>query len=127
MTRDDRIYDLIRILRDGRLHTAAELAATLGVSTRTIWRDMAVMAASGLPVEGARGLGYVLRAPVVLPPLILTQEELEALVAGLRHVAAGGGPGGRAARMVLAKVATVLPQAATAPPGGRAGENRGDG
>lgn len=117
MKRDDRLYDLIRILRDGQLHTARELARTLGVSTRTIWRDMGTMAASGLPVEGERGLGYILRAPVVLPPLILTQEELDALVAGLRHVGAEAGPQGRAARAVLAKVATVLPQAGDpAPP-----------
>ena len=44
MKRDDRIYDLIQILRDGRLHTAAELARSVGVSTRTIWRDMEMMA-----------------------------------------------------------------------------------
>jgi predicted DNA-binding transcriptional regulator YafY len=111
MKRDDRLYDLIRILRDGKLHTARELAAALGVSTRTIWRDMGTMAASGLPVEGERGLGYILRAPVVLPPLILTAEELEALVAGLTLIGAEGGPQGRAARAVLTKVSTVLPQA----------------
>ncbi|MFN3642180.1 MAG: helix-turn-helix transcriptional regulator [Gemmobacter sp.] len=116
MKRDDRLYDLIRILRDGRLHTAAELAATLGVSTRTIWRDMGTMAASGLPVEGERGLGYILRAPVVLPPMILTQEELDVLVAGLRQVAREDGPAGRAARSLLAKIGTVLPQAGM-PPG----------
>lgn len=111
MKRDDRIYDLIRILRDGRLHTAAELAAALGVSTRTIWRDMAVMAASGLPVEGERGLGYILRAPVVLPPLILAQEELDALIWALRQAEAQPGPLGRGARGLLARLGTVLPQA----------------
>lgn len=111
MKRDDRMVDVIRILRDGRLHTAAELADSVGVSVRTIWRDMAVMAASGLPVEGERGLGYILRAPLMLPPLMLTQEELEALVAGLRHQAGADGPRGRAARSLLTKVATLLPQA----------------
>jgi non-ribosomal peptide synthetase component F len=45
--------DLIQIMRDGRLHTAAELAANVGVSVRTIWRDMAMMARTGLPVEGS--------------------------------------------------------------------------
>jgi predicted DNA-binding transcriptional regulator YafY len=110
MTRDERIYELMRILRDGRLHTAAALACALGVSTRTIWRDMAVMAASGLPVEGERGLGYVLRGPVVLPPLVLTQEELDALVTGLRRVSGDAGPPGRAARSLLSKLATVMPQ-----------------
>ena len=116
MTRDERIYALMRILRDGRVHTAAALARALGVSTRTIWRDMGVMAASGLPVEGERGMGYVLRGPVVLPPLVLAQEELEALASGLRRVAAEPGPQGRAARSLLAKLATVMPQTGD-PPG----------
>lgn len=112
MKRDDRLFDLIQHMRDGRLHTAAELARALGVSTRTIWRDMAVMAASGLPVEGERGLGYILRSPVVLPPTMLTHDELDALVEGLRHVAeAEGNPRAKAARSLLVKVATLLPQA----------------
>jgi predicted DNA-binding transcriptional regulator YafY len=111
MKRDDRLYDLIRILRDGRLHTAAELAAELGVSTRTIWRDMAVMAATGLPVTGGRGVGYILRAPLMLPPMMLTQDEVDALADGLSRVAAGEGARARAARSLMAKVATLLPQA----------------
>lgn len=112
MKRDDRLFDLIQHMRDGRLHTAAELARALGVSTRTIWRDMAVMAASGLPVEGERGLGYILRSPVVLPPTMLTHDELDALVEGLRHVAeAEANPRAKAARSLLVKVATLLPQA----------------
>ena len=111
MKRDARLYDLVQHLRDGRLHTAAELAAALGVSTRTIWRDMAMMAATGLPVEGERGLGYILRSPLMLPPTMLTPDELEALVEGLRHVEATGTPRARAARSLLVKIATLLPQA----------------
>ncbi|HSF63398.1 MAG TPA: HTH domain-containing protein [Paracoccaceae bacterium] len=111
MKRDARMYDLIQLMRDGRLHTAGELADRLGVSTRTIWRDMAEMAATGLPVEGERGVGYILRAPLVLPPTMLTQDELDALTEGLRHVASGDGPRARAARSLLYKVATLLPQA----------------
>lgn len=110
MKRDARMYDLIQLMRDGRLHTAGELAAQLGVSTRTIWRDMAEMAATGLPVEGERGVGYILRAPLVLPPLMLTQDELDALTDGLRHVADSDSPRARAARSLLYKVATLLPQ-----------------
>ncbi len=112
MKRDDRLFDLVQILRDGRLHTAAELGATLGVSTRTIWRDVAIMAGSGLPIEGERGLGYILRSAIVLPPTMLTSEELEALIEGLRSVAAReANPRARAARSLLVKVATLLPQA----------------
>ncbi|MFE3839542.1 helix-turn-helix transcriptional regulator [Pseudogemmobacter sonorensis] len=111
MKRDDRLYDLIRILRDGRLHTAAELAEKLGVSVRTVWRDMAMMAATGLPVTGERGLGYILRAPLMLPPTVLTQDEVEALATGLRHVEAEHPALSRAAKSLLYKVSTLLPQA----------------
>jgi predicted DNA-binding transcriptional regulator YafY len=110
MKRDARLYDIVQELRDGRLHTAAELAARLGVSTRTIWRDMEMLAASGMPVTGERGLGYMLRSPLVLPPTMLTPDELDALVEGLRHVGQNGNPKAKAARSLLYKVATLLPQ-----------------
>lgn len=110
MKRDARLYDIVQVLRDGRLHTAAELAARTGVSTRTIWRDMEMLAVTGMPVEGERGLGYILRSPLVLPPTMLTPEELEALVEGLRHVGKEGNPRARAAKSLLYKVATLLPQ-----------------
>jgi predicted DNA-binding transcriptional regulator YafY len=112
MKRDDRLFELVQAMRDGRLHTADELGRRLGVSTRTIWRDMAMLSASGLPVEGERGLGYILRAPLVLPPTLMTPDELQALVAGLRHVSEEDtSPLARPARTLLAKVATLLPQA----------------
>jgi predicted DNA-binding transcriptional regulator YafY len=110
MKRDARLYDIVQVLRDGRLHTASELAQRLGVSTRTIWRDMEMLAATGLPVTGERGLGYILRAPLMLPPTMLTPEELEALVEGLRHVGQDGNPRAKAAKSLLYKVATLLPQ-----------------
>ncbi|WP_149142535.1 helix-turn-helix transcriptional regulator [Gemmobacter caeruleus] len=117
MRRTDRLFDLIQILRDGRLHRASELAARLEVSVRTIWRDMATLMASGLPVEGERGVGYILRAPITLPPMILTSEEMEALRLGVRLVAEGADPGlGRAARGLAAKIAAVMPAAPTAEP-----------
>jgi predicted DNA-binding transcriptional regulator YafY len=112
MARDQRLYELIRILRDGRLHTAAELAAATGVSVRTIWRDIGMMAATGLPIEGERGLGYILRSALVLPPTVLAPEEAEALAEGLRRIAdSPDHPRARAARSLLAKLATLLPQA----------------
>lgn len=115
MRRTDRLFDLIQILRDGRLHRASEMADRLEVSVRTIWRDMATLMASGLPVEGERGVGYILRAPITLPPMILTGAELEALRLGVRLVAEGADPGlARAARMLATKIASVTP----APPEG---------
>jgi len=110
MQRTDRLFDLLQILRDGRLHRASDMAERLGVSTRTIWRDMGTLMASGLPVEGERGVGYILRAPITLPPIILTGAELDALRAGLRHVAEGADPGlSRAARTLATKIASVTP------------------
>ena len=117
MTRDQRIYALIQLMRDGRLRTAADLAREMGVSTRTIWRDMAMMAATGLPVEGERGLGYILRAPLILPPTVLTPDEAAALAEALQAMAAEPDhPRARAARSLLAKIATLLPQAGIDPP-----------
>jgi len=110
MRRTDRLFELIQLLRDGRLHRASELAERLEVSVRTIWRDMATLMASGLPVEGERGVGYILRAPITLPPMILTSEEMEALRLGVRLVAEGADPGlARAARGLAAKIAAVMP------------------
>jgi predicted DNA-binding transcriptional regulator YafY len=111
MKRDQRLFDLVQILRDGRLHTAGELATTLGVSARTIWRDAATLAQTGMPIDGERGLGYILRSALVLPPTLLTQDELDALIEGLEQVAAAKGPKARAARSLIYKVSTLLPQA----------------
>jgi predicted DNA-binding transcriptional regulator YafY len=112
MPRQDRLHRLIQTLRDGRLHRAGDLALATGVSPRTIWRDMATLAASGLPIEGEPGMGYVLRVPVTLPPMVVTGPELAALRAGLAAVAGGTDAGlARAARTLAAKVGTVTPLA----------------
>ncbi|WP_137112895.1 YafY family protein [Rhodobacter sp. SY28-1] len=110
MRRTDRLFELILILRDGRLHTARDMANRLEVSTRTLWRDMATLIASGLPVEGERGVGYILREPVTLPPLTLTHDEVQALTLGLQLVTRGADPSlTRAAESLLGKVTAVLP------------------
>ncbi len=115
MRRTDRLFDLIQILRDGRLHKAAEIAEALDVSPRTIWRDMATLMASGMPVDGERGVGYILRAPITLPPMILTSAELEAFRLGIRLVADGADPGlARAARSLASKIGSVTPSPADA-------------
>ena len=110
MRRTDRLFDLIQILRDGRLHTARDMAERLEVSTRTLWRDMATLIASGLPVEGERGVGYILREPITLPPLTLTEDETEALALALRLLSEGADPGmaGAAARL-SGKIMAALP------------------
>jgi predicted DNA-binding transcriptional regulator YafY len=115
MRRTDRLYDLIQILRDGRLHRAADLAKALDVSARTIWRDMTTLAASGMPIEGERGVGYILRAPLTLPPMMITTAELDALRQGLHLVVAGDDAAlTRAAQSLAGKIAAVTPRPAQA-------------
>ncbi len=110
MRRTDRLFDLIQILRDGRLHRASEISERLGVSIRTIWRDMNTLMASGLPVEGERGVGYILRAPITLPPMILNAVELEALRLGLRLATESDDAAlAKAARALARRIAAVTP------------------
>ena len=111
MKRSDRLYALIQRLKDGHLHTAEAMAQDLGVSVRTIYRDMDTLAASGVPVEGARGSGYMARAMITLPPLNLTQTELEALHVGLAAVGASDLEDlAHAARALADKIDAVLPE-----------------
>jgi predicted DNA-binding transcriptional regulator YafY len=110
MRRTDRLFDLIQILRDGKLHRAKDIAETLEVSVRTVWRDMSTLMSSGLPIEGERGVGYMLSAPITLPPVALTRDELEALRLGVALVASAADPGlARAASSLRAKIAAVTP------------------
>jgi predicted DNA-binding transcriptional regulator YafY len=111
MRRADRLFQIIQILRRGQLTTAQALADELEVSSRTIYRDVADLIGSGVPVEGAAGAGYLLRDGYDLPPLMFSPTELEALVLGARIVASWADPElGRAAHDVLAKVEAVLPE-----------------
>ena len=119
MRRTDRLFDLIQILRDGRLHRGQDLAEQLGVSLRTLYRDMDTLVASGIPVEGERGLGYMMTAPITLPPLNLTLAELEALHLGLSVVTrAADEEMQKAADSLAAKIDAVLPEDRAAPASG---------
>lgn len=110
MRRTDRLFEIIQILRDGQLHRAQDIAERLEVSTRTIYRDMDTLVASGLPVEGERGLGYMVREAITLPPLTLSAQELEALNLGIAIVAEAADPELQAAAQSLAsKIDAVLP------------------
>lgn len=116
MRRTDRLFELIQILRDGRLHRGRDLAERLKVSLRTLYRDMDTLIASGIPVEGERGLGYMMTAPITLPPLNLTLTELEALHLGLAVVNKAADPElQRAAKTLSDKVDAVLPEDRAAP------------
>lgn len=91
--------------------TASALAGHLGVSERTVYRDIRDLMASGTPIEGEAGVGYTLRRDYDLPPLMFDAEELEALVLGARLVAALGDEAlVRPARSAISKVESALPQ-----------------
>jgi predicted DNA-binding transcriptional regulator YafY len=111
MSRAARLLDLIQILRRHRQPVSGKaLADELGVSLRTLYRDIASLQAQGADIEGEPGLGYMLRPGFMLPPLMFSEEEIEALVLGSRWVGSRGDDRlGAAARNALAKIAAVLP------------------
>lgn len=111
MRRADRLFQIVQFLRGGRLWTAAALAERLEVGPRTIYRDMADLMASGVPIDGEAGVGYVMRAGYDLPPLMFTSDEIVALVAGARLIRAWGGTQmAAAAEEALVKISTILPE-----------------
>ena len=112
MRRSDRLFDIIQRLRTARgPTTAAALAEELEVTVRTVYRDVATLQARRVPIEGAAGIGYMLRRGFDLPPLMFTIEEIEAIAVGARLVSRTGDPGLQdAAESVLSKVTVVLPE-----------------
>ena len=113
MRRADRLFDIIQTLRVAtKPMTAATLAEQLEVTVRTIYRDIAALQASRVPIEGAAGIGYLLRRGFDLPPLMFTADELDAIAVGARLVRRLRDPGLQdAAKSVLAKITTILPEA----------------
>ena len=111
MSRAQRLLELIQVLRQRRRPVSgATLADTLGVSLRTLYRDIETLKTQGAHIDGEPGVGYVLRPGFMLPPLMFSENEIEALVLGSRWVAERADvPLGDAARNALAKIAAVLP------------------
>ena len=111
MRRADRLFLIIHALRGRRTALQARsLAQTLGVSLRTVYRDVADLQLSGVPIEGEAGVGYVLRKGSDIPPLMFTANELEALVVGTRFVRAFAGTQlAESAQSALLKIEAVLP------------------
>lgn len=112
MSKTRRLFDLIQILRRHRYPVSGkQLAEELNVSLRTVYRDIAALQEQGASIEGEPGLGYLLRPGFMLPPLMFSEEEIEALVLGSRWVARRTDKKLRhAATNVLAKISAVLPE-----------------
>ncbi|SEG77667.1 helix-turn-helix transcriptional regulator [Bosea lathyri] len=111
MQRAERLLDMIQGLRRRRRPVTAEtLASELDVSVRTVYRDIAALMRQGVPVRGEAGIGYVLDAGFDLPPLMLSPDEIEAVLVGMRWLSERADPVlARAAEDVVSKVAAVLP------------------
>ena len=111
MRRADRLFEIIQIMRRKKLIRARELAETLGVSERTIYRDIQDLVANGIPIDGEAGVGYILRDGFDLPPLMFSEQEIEALVLGARIVETWADAElSNAASDVIAKVEAVIPE-----------------
>jgi predicted DNA-binding transcriptional regulator YafY len=111
MARAERLLELIQVLRRHRRPVSGQaLANELAVSLRTIYRDIQTLIGQGAAIDGEAGIGYVLRPGFVLPPLMFSDEEIEALVLGSRWVAQRTDqPLAHAAANAIAKIAAVLP------------------
>ena len=112
MSKTARLFKLMDALRGRRRAvTAAQLADELAVSPRTVYRDVQTLIGLGAPIDGAAGVGFLLRAGFFLPPLMFGEEELEALVLGTRWVKGQGDPTlAQAVDSALAKIATASPK-----------------
>jgi predicted DNA-binding transcriptional regulator YafY len=86
-----RMFEIVQLLRAARSPlTADAIAARLEVTKRTVYRDIAALQAAGVPLEGAAGIGYVMRRGYDLPPLMFTAEEIDAITVGLALIGRTG-------------------------------------
>src|SRR5919201_1362789 len=112
MRRADRLFQIIQLLRRRRTATtAAQIAERLGISERTVYRDVHDLVLAGTPIDGEAGVGYRIRPGYDLPPLMFDRDEIQALVLGARIVRQFGDPVlARASDAILTKVAAVVPK-----------------
>jgi len=112
MRRADRLFQIVQLLRRRRTATTAtHIAERLGVSERTVYRDIRDLVLAGTPIDGEAGIGYRLRPGYDLPPLMFDRDEIQALVIGARIVRQFGDPAlARASESILNKVGAVIPR-----------------
>ncbi len=111
MRRADRLFRLVQVLQAKRFATGQQIADELSVSKRTVYRDIADLQRSGVPIEGEAGVGYRIDRGFELPPLTFNGEEIESLVLGARIVASWGDSElADAVRSAMAKIEAVLPE-----------------
>lgn len=112
MSRSERLFDLIQVLRLHRAPVSGmALADELGVSIRTLYRDIVTLQGQGADIRGEPGLGYVLKPGFMLPPLMFSEDEIEAITLGVAWVSRRADERlGKAAANAAAKIGAVLPE-----------------
>src|SRR3954466_13763144 len=112
MRRADRLFQIVNMVRRRRTATTAtHLAERLGVSERTVYRDIRDLMLAGTPIDGEAGVGYRLRPGYDLPPLMFDRDEIQSLVLGARIVRQFGDPAlARASDAILGKIAAIVPK-----------------
>lgn len=110
MRRADRLFEIIQHLRSRQLTTALWLSEKLEVSERTIYRDIQDLISSGVPIDSAAGIGYILRKEYDLPPLMFDADEITSLVIGIKMAMALGGNVAKSAEHALSKINHVIPK-----------------
>jgi predicted DNA-binding transcriptional regulator YafY len=112
MRKASRLFEIIQILRQARKPvTAQQIALQLEVTVRSVYRDIVVLQGMRVPIEGERGIGYILRPGFDMPPLMFSIEETEAIVLALAMVERTGDKElAQAAKRVSGKIAASLPQ-----------------
>jgi predicted DNA-binding transcriptional regulator YafY len=111
MRRADRLFQLVQLLRTRRASTGQDLADHLGVSLRTVYRDIRDLEYSGVPIRGEAGVGYRLDQGYELPPLTFSGAEIEGLVLGARMVATWADAElAEAVRSAMTKIEAVVPE-----------------
>jgi predicted DNA-binding transcriptional regulator YafY len=115
MRRADRLLQIVQVLRrQSQPMTAQSIAQQVETSIRTIYRDIVTLQASGVPIDGETGIGYILRAGYDLPPMMFTRAELETIVLGMSMVRDRADAYlARASADVLAKISAILPETIT--------------
>ena len=111
MRRADRLFQLVSLLRSRGFSTGQQLADSLGVSKRTVYRDIRDLERSGVPIRGEAGVGYRLERGFEMPPLTFSEAEIEALALGARMVHAWGDHElASASESALERLESVLPE-----------------
>ncbi len=110
MSRSLRMYEVIQLLRSAaKPMTAHAIGEVLGVSKRTVYRDITALQSMRVPIDGEAGVGYIMRPGFDLPPLAFSSVEIEAIVVGLALLQRTGDTGlQRAAQGVANKINDVM-------------------